>query len=316
MRLIEVEDLRRSFAGVNAVNGVSFHVDRGEVLGFLGPNGAGKTTTMRMIAGYLPPTSGVIRIAGAEVRIDQQSARARCGYLPEGAPLYEDMTPDGFLNFAARLRGLNRTDRRTRIETVIDRLQLREVLRRRIGALSKGFKRRVALAATLVHDPEILVLDEPTDGLDPNQKHAVRELIAEIRPHKAIIISTHLLEEVDAICDRAIIIDHGVLVGEGSTEELRARSASHNAISMQFATTGDAGKARALLAAMPEIERVASDASADQTRLTAYPRDRAFVADIVAARLRAAGTEFRQLETSAGRLDEVFRSLTRPLQAA
>ncbi len=308
-RLVDVDHLTKAFGSVAAVNGVSFHVNRGEVLGFLGPNGAGKSTTMKMITGYLSPTSGTARIGGADVRTQPRAVKARIGYLPEGAPLYGDMTPEAYLDFSAQVRGLDGEQRKRRVEEVIKQLQLNEVLRRRIETLSKGFKRRLGLAQALVHDPEVLILDEPTDGLDPNQKHAVRQLINEIKPNKAIVISTHLLEEVDAICDRAIIIDHGVLVGEGTPAELRARAENHNAVAIQL-PTHIGPKAAKIIAAMPQIERVVPTAHGAMMHLTAYPKGHEFAADIVAAKLRADGIEFQELHTEAGRLDLVFRQLT------
>ncbi len=314
-RLIEVDGLTKAFGSVAAVNGVTFHVNRGEVLGFLGPNGAGKSTTMRMITGYLTPTSGTARIGGADVRTEPKAVKQKIGYLPEGAPLYGDMTPESYLDFSARIRHMNAADRARSVKHVIARLQLEEVLCRRIETLSKGFKRRLGLAQALLHDPEVLILDEPTDGLDPNQKHAVRQLINDISKDKAIIISTHLLEEVDAICDRAIIIDHGVLVGEGTPAELQARADNHNAVAIALASSlGD--KAAEFIRAMPEILRVSVEHSGAMATLRAYPRNHAFVADIVAARLRAQALDFHELHTEAGRLDLVFRQLTLPSQAA
>ena len=314
-RLVDVDCLTKAFGSVAAVNGVSFHVNRGEVLGFLGPNGAGKSSTMKMITGYLSPTSGTARIGGADVRTEPRAVKSRIGYLPEGAPLYGDMTPEAYLDFSARIRGLKGDDRQRRVRDVIARLQLEEVLHRRIETLSKGFKRRLGLAQALVHDPEVLILDEPTDGLDPNQKHAVRKLIAEIKTDKAIVISTHLLEEVDAICDRAIIIDHGVLVGEGTPAELRARAENHNAVALALPMQNGA-KAAKVIGAMPEIARVVPTASGNMMTLIAYPKDHVFAADIVAARLRSEGIDFHELHTEAGRLDLVFRQLTIQRQVA
>jgi ABC-2 type transport system ATP-binding protein len=212
--LIEIEHLTKRFGRFTAVDDVSFNVARGEVLGFLGPNGAGKSTTMRMLAGFMPPTSGTARICGHDVQTDGIAARRMLGFLPEGAPTYPDMTVDGFLRFVAKVRGYRGAELVERMDHAIALTHLELVLAQPIDTLSKGFKRRVGLAQALLHDPPVLVLDEPTDGLDPNQKREVRALITEMRPHKAIVISTHILEEVDAVCTRAIIIATGRVVAD------------------------------------------------------------------------------------------------------
>jgi len=224
--MIEIQDLQKSFGDFRAVDGLSFSVEPGEVLGFLGPNGAGKSTTMRMITGFLTPSGGEVRIAGVGVGADPLSAKRRIGYLPEGAPLYPDMTPRTLLEFIAEVRGIPKAERRGRIEKVVAQVHIADVLDQKIETLSKGFKRRVGLAQAILHDPEILILDEPTDGLDPNQKHEVRQLIREMSEDKVIILSTHILEEVDSVCTRAIIIAKGKVVFDGTPGELRDRSPS------------------------------------------------------------------------------------------
>jgi gliding motility-associated transport system ATP-binding protein len=224
--MIKTQNLSKSFHGLVAVDDITFSVEPGEVLGFLGPNGAGKTTTMRMLAGFIAPTGGSASVAGHDVVGDSLAAKAELGYLPEGAPHYGEMTVGGFLEFIADLRGLDGERRRQRLDYVIGRLQLEGVFEQTIETLSKGFKRRVGLAQAIVHDPKVLILDEPTDGLDPLQKHEVRTLIGEIAREKTIVISTHILEEVDAVCTRAIIIAHGKLVADDTPAALRARSAS------------------------------------------------------------------------------------------
>lgn len=217
--MVDVRSLVRRFGPFVAVDDVTFGVARGEVVGFLGPNGAGKSTTMKMITGFLTPTSGSIRVDNHDVISDPIAAKRQIGYLPEGAPAYPDMTPRQFLNFIAAIRRLDDATRRRRLDLVIDRTNIGDVLDQPIDTLSKGFKRRVGLAQAILHDPPVLILDEPTDGLDPNQKHEVRELIHAMAAEKAIIISTHILEEVEAICTRAMIIAHGRLVAEGWPEE-------------------------------------------------------------------------------------------------
>ena len=220
---IEIRDLSRHFGDLVAVDRVSFAVGAGEVLGFLGPNGAGKSTTIRMITGFLPPTGGEVSVCGHDMLADPIPAKAAIGYLPEGAPAYPDMTPAEFLAFTAAARGLSGTGARSAIAEAVRRVQLDEVLHQRIETLSKGFKRRVGLAQAILHDPPVLILDEPTDGLDPNQKHEVRALIRAMAKDKVIVLSTHILEEVAAVCTRAIIIAHGRLVLDVPAEELLAR---------------------------------------------------------------------------------------------
>lgn len=241
--LVETHHLVKKFGGYAAVDGVSLAVKKGEVLGFLGPNGAGKTTTMRMITGYLEPSSGKVTVAGVDTAQDPLAAKRRIGYLPEGAPLYPDMTPLQLLRFVARVRGMSALAFAERLAFVTEALHLGGVLHQAIDTLSKGFKRRVGLAQAILHDPEILILDEPTDGLDPLQKHEVRGLINAMAKEKAIIISTHILEEVEAVCTRAVIIAGGKLVADGTTKELLAKS-RHKTLDDFFravaATTGEA----------------------------------------------------------------------------
>ncbi|MBP6819432.1 MAG: ABC transporter ATP-binding protein [Ferrovibrio sp.] len=216
--MIEIRDLVKKFGPFTAVDGISLTVGKGEVLGFLGPNGAGKSTTMKMLTGFLTPTSGSIKVCGHDVAEDPLAAKRLLGYLPEGAPAYSDMTARGFLDFIADVRRLSGSERQWRLDKVVDQVNIKEVLDQPIDTLSKGFKRRVGLAQAILHDPPVLVLDEPTDGLDPNQKHEVRGLIQGMAAEKAIIISTHILEEVEAVCRRAIIIARGRIVAEGKPE--------------------------------------------------------------------------------------------------
>jgi ABC-2 type transport system ATP-binding protein len=220
--LIEIAGLTKRFGGFTAVDHVSFSVRRGEVLGFLGPNGAGKSTTMRMLAGFMTPTAGTASIQGHDVQTDSVAARRVLGFLPEGAPTYPEMSVVSFLRFCARVRGFTGTELADRVDHALGLTTLRGVRLQPIETLSKGFKRRVGLAQALLHDPPVLVLDEPTDGLDPNQKHEVRGLIAQMAPDKAIVISTHILEEVDAVCSRAIVIANGRIVADATPQALQA----------------------------------------------------------------------------------------------
>ena len=224
--LIEIRELHKRFGSIHGVRGLSFSVRKGEVLGFLGPNGAGKSTTMKMITGFLEPTSGYISVAGMDIHEQPIAIKKKIGYLPEGAPLYGEMTVTAFLNFLADIRGMTGAFREKRIEEVICKIHLESVRNQTLETLSKGYKRRVGVAHAILHDPEILIMDEPTDGLDPNQKHEVRTLLQEMASDKATIISTHILEEVDAICTRAIIIAAGKLLFDGTPAELHAHSDS------------------------------------------------------------------------------------------
>ena len=222
--MIEVENLTKHFGSKAAVDHLSFTVNKGEVLGFLGPNGAGKSTTMRMVTGFLPPTSGQIRICGISMTDQPTEAKKRIGYLPESAPLYDDMTVTGFLNFGASIRGLAGSAKKEAVERAIETCFLQSVARQSINTLSKGYRHRTCLAQSLLHDPEVLILDEPTDGLDPNQKHEVRQLIRRLGENKAILFSTHILEEVEAACTRAVIVDRGRIVVDGTPQELIEKS--------------------------------------------------------------------------------------------
>lgn len=237
--LIEIEGLTKRFGGFTAVDGVSFSVARGEVVGFLGPNGAGKSTTMRMLAGFMPPTSGIARICGEDVVQRPVAAKRNLGFLPEGAPTYPEMGVSDFLDFCARIRGFSRAERGRRVDHAMALTQLQGVRLQPIETLSKGFRRRVGLAQALLHEPPVLVLDEPTDGLDPNQKHEVRELIRAMAPQKAIIISTHILEEVSAVCTRAIIIARGRVLADATPAELVADGRGMEAV-FRALTLGDA----------------------------------------------------------------------------
>jgi ABC-2 type transport system ATP-binding protein len=307
---IDVRSLRKDFGAVHAVDDVTFSVNAGEVLGFLGPNGAGKTTTMRMLTGYMPITAGEVRICGHDIQREPIKGKRMIGYLPEGAPLYGDMTPAGLLGFVSSVRGLSAADRRRRMAFVEEALELAPVLFQRIDTLSKGYKRRVGLAQAVLHDPTVLILDEPTDGLDPNQKHQVRDLIRTMGSEKAIIISTHLLEEVDAVCDRAIVIDRGRLVFSGTPAEFYARSPYHNSVVIEVGVT-QRDKAVAALEGLAGAASVETRPGPGQ-RATIVVRsaDGKSLAMPVGEALQGAGINILEMRTDAGRLDEVFRQIT------
>ncbi len=306
--MIRAESLTKQYGPLTAVDHISFTVQPGEVLGFLGPNGAGKTTTMRMLAGFVPPTSGMAEICGFPVEEKPVEAKRRIGYLPEGAPSWGEMTPREFLNFIVHIRGLSGDHRKSRLDDVIARLHLGPVLDQRIETLSKGFRRRVGLAQAIVHDPPVLILDEPTDGLDPNQKHEVRELINAMAKDKIIVISTHILEEVDAVCTRAIIISAGRIVADETPDAMIRRSRYHNAVTLRFEKAASLKDAAAELRALGEVDHVEID---EATRsVTAFPKGAAHILTAVGDLAGARSWALEQVHLESGRLDEVFRSIT------
>lgn len=308
--MIELENLSKHFGSLVAVDGIGLSVGKGEVLGFLGPNGAGKSTTMKMIAGFLEPTGGIARVCGVDVMADPVAVKRRIGYLPEGAPTYGDMTPRRFLDFVAQVRGFDGAERRRRIDEVVEKVILASVLDQPIETLSKGFKRRVGLAQAIIHDPEILILDEPTDGLDPNQKHHVRELIEEMAADKAIIVSTHILEEVEAVCSRAVIIAHGRLLADGTPDELVAKAPNHNAVVL--AVDDDDGDAAARAAmVMDEVHGVDGMPSPDgTTRLRIFPKPGTPLVQPLSEAMKGVNIDVRELYVERGALDDVFRQIT------
>ena len=301
--MIKIDNLVKAFGPKRAVDGISFTVEKGEVLGFLGPNGAGKSTTMRMITGFMPPTSGAISVGGFDVLESPIEAKRLIGYLPENAASYPDMTVQGFLNFVAELRGLKGRARRKAVERVIELCFLESVLHQSIDTLSKGYKHRTCLAQALVHDPQVLIMDEPTDGLDPNQKHEVRNLIKELGANKAIVFSTHILEEVDAACTRAIIIDRGKIVANGTPAELRNMSDLAGAVTLQAR-----GASLERLSELGRVEKI-------DGAFRIYPRDKSQAAQLaqeVVDMVNLHGWKVEGMYSERGELDEVFRRITLP----
>ena len=305
--MLEISRLTRRFGALTAVDDISFSVAPGEVLGFLGPNGAGKSTTMKMITGFLAPTSGSVRVCGHDVETDGLAARSCIGYLPEGAPGYAEMTVHAFLEFIADVRRLAGTERRTRLDDVIARLGLGSVLPQVIETLSKGFRRRVGLAQAILHDPPVLILDEPTDGLDPNQKHEVRRLIRDVSKDKIIVISTHILEEVDAVCTRAIIVAGGRLLADDTPRGLEARSRWHGAVTLSLDGPVELETVRARLLGLAEV--AAAETTGPQS-VTAFARAGTAPLTAIGALAAREGWKLTELRPEAGRLDEVFRSIT------
>ncbi len=303
--MIETNRLTRRYGGLTAVDALSIRVEPGQVLGLLGPNGAGKSTAMRMIAGFLVPTSGTASVCGYDVVRDPLKAKRALGYLPEGAPSYGEMTVREFLQFIIRLRGFKADTGFRRFDEVVQRLQLEDVLGQCIETLSKGLRRRVGLAQAILHDPPVLMLDEPTDGLDPNQKHAVRQLIDTMARDRTILISTHLLEEVHALCNRVVIIACGRLLADATPAELERRSRYHGAVS--FSAPGS-GMSQEMLGRLPQVAAIEVDPL--DGRVTVFPRRGERILEAVEGLLREQGLEVSEIQLERGRLDEVFRQIT------
>ncbi len=299
--MIEAIDLRKEYGGFTAVDDLSFTVEPGQVLGFLGPNGAGKSTTMKMLTGFLAPTAGTARINGHDIGSDSLAARRCMGYLPEGAPSYGEMTVGAFLDFVARAREIDNPAAAR--GAAVERLALGGVLHQSIETLSKGFRRRVGLAQAILHDPQVLILDEPTDGLDPNQKHEVRRLIEDMSSDKIIVISTHILEEVEAVCNRVMVIAHGRMLADDTPAGMVARSRYHNAVTLVLDAPEQAAS---VLSELPQVRK----AEIRDGELTVFPASEGLlpaVSRVVAER----GWDVAELRLEAGRFDEVFREITK-----
>ena len=311
---VTIENLSKAFGPILAVDRVSFSIQQGDVLGFLGPNGAGKSTTMKMITGFLTPTSGTVSINGHDIQDQALEAKRNIGYLPEGAPAYQDMTPEGFLTFIAQMRGYRGTEVQRRVSDTVEKVNLSSVLDQRIETLSKGFKRRVGLAQAILHDPQVLVLDEPTDGLDPNQKHEVRSLITTMAREKAIILSTHILEEVHAVCTRAIIIANGKVVVDGTPEDLEAKSGRHHAVILTV-QNGLQVKVPETLTDLPGVKSVESlEGEGGPLRYRVIPQDGHSILHAVSQTAHTYQWQVVELYVERSHLDEVFRFLTMPTQ--
>ena len=311
--MIKVENLSKHFGPKVAVNNVSFSVERGEVLGFLGPNGAGKSTSMRMITGFIPPTDGKITVGGFDMVENPIPAKRLIGYLPENAPAYTDMTVGGFLGFCAELRGLHGDDKKKAVHRAVEMCFLESVMYQSVDTLSKGYRHRTCFAQSIIHDPDILILDEPTDGLDPNQKHEVRNLIRRMGEKKVIIFSTHILEEVEAACTRAIIIDRGQIVANGTPAELKRKS--DNAGTVVLVARGATGaEITSRLGSVPNARRAAIIKEENgKVWARVYPqidnRNGELARNVASA---ASSWQIEEIRTEEGRLDEVFRSITLP----
>ncbi|MGB0497810.1 MAG: ABC transporter ATP-binding protein [Rubricella sp.] len=310
MTLVSAKELRKRFGEMTAVDGISLDVARGEVVGFLGPNGAGKSTTMKMITGFLEPDAGRAEIAGVDVWADPVAAKARLGYLPEGAPAYGDMPVADFLTFCGKMRGLRGARLQNRLAEMVEHVRLGEVWSKPIETLSKGYRRRVGIAQALIHDPDVLILDEPTDGLDPNQKHEMRELIRAIAPNKSIIVSTHILEEVEAVCTRAVIIAKGRIVADDKPHDLLERAAEGRAIRV---TVGSPDAAQVIERIKPHAEgaevQVMERVNGSTRIIVRYADQPADTAEL-AQRLKSADLPVEEVGLWRPRLEDVFRDVT------
>lgn len=308
--MIEVIEISRNFGRFQAVSNVSFQVQKSEVLGFLGPNGAGKSTTMKMLTGYLQPSSGDALICGHSVTKQSLKARAKIGYLPESAPSYGEMQVEEFLRFAGKVRGLTGEKLNSQIEKVLEDTSLQTVRKQLIETLSKGYRQRTCLAQSLLHDPPVLLLDEPTDGLDPNQKYEVRKLISQLKEDRTILVSTHILEEVEAICTRAIILSEGKIVGDGTPEELLSKSVYHNAINLKISVKPNQNVQQILLG-IPSVERVEIQSSNHQTlSFVILAKQGQPILEEVKEHLDQQNVKIVEMYVEKGRLDEVFRQMT------
>jgi ABC-2 type transport system ATP-binding protein len=305
--MIELERVSKRFVKRDVVSDLSFVAELGEVLGFLGPNGAGKSTTMKMITGFLLPSAGTIKIAGLDIHQHPIKSKMRMGYLPEGAPLYQDMEVGQFLSFIADIRQLRGQYRQQRIAETLEQMELTDVLYQPIGTLSKGFIRRVGMAQALIHDPEILILDEPTDGLDPNQKHHVRQLIQQLAHRKLIVVSTHILEEVSAVCSRAIIIHQGKKIVDDTPNALEAQSRYFRAVSMHFDVHVDMAGVQSILRNQPTLSELEQD---DQYHIRVLSPGGDSILPRISELIRHHGWPVKDLYVERGRLEDVFRALT------
>lgn len=314
--MISVERLTKKFGARTAVADVSFTVDPGTVLGFLGPNGAGKTTTMRMIAGYLSPTSGRVMLCGDEVAAHPAKTQKYIGYMPENTPLYEDMTVQEFLRFIAEIRGFNGAERNRKADAVMETCALQPVRHQVIETLSKGYRQRTSFAQALLPDPPVLLLDEPTNGLDPNQKKVVREMILQMAPKKTIVISTHVLEEVEAVCSRVVIISRGRIVADSTPAALKQRSRDYNVLTLEL--VAPEGEVERAFGAIPDVEKalVLEKKSGGGVRLRLVPRNQQPLAATALEVARGRGWLVTDMQNNGGRLDEVFQQITTTEDAA
>ncbi len=312
--MVKVKSLYKWFGSKLAVDDVSFEVSRGEILGFIGPNGAGKSTTMRIITGFIPASNGTVTVGGFDIDSEPVKAKSLMGYLPENAPLYANMTVYGFLNFAAEMRGFHGTEKKRKIENVLSTCFLDPVRHQSVDTLSKGYRHRTCLAQSIIHDPDVLILDEPTDGLDPNQKREIRNLIKSMSRNKVIILSTHILEEVEAVCSRVLIIDKGRKIFDGSSAEMKQKSENAGALTLEFA----GGNATEIAERLKLVDGVAKSETDENSKDNAIVKvtpskqaDRCEVRRKIYEVVKNQGWNLSQMKIEEGRLDEVFYNMTK-----
>ncbi len=310
--MIEVDHLTKQYGSLKAVDNVSFSVEKGEILGFLGPNGAGKSTTMKMLSCFITPTSGTARIGGYDILSNSLEVRQLIGYLPENAPSYKDMTVVEFLRFVAEIRGYNKAELSSRVDNAIETTFLEYARYQTINTLSKGYRQRVGFAQALIHDPPVLILDEPTDGLDPNQKYEVRTLIKNMSKEKVIILSTHILEEMEAVCSRAIIINSGIIAADGTPEDLLGQSSYYQAVSLALIEkpADEVLKALEGLESIQKIEQGPETANSNEFRLCIYPKKGHNPITDVTQFIKEKNLLIKEIFSEKGKMDEVFRNLT------
>jgi ABC-2 type transport system ATP-binding protein len=312
--MIKVENLYKWFGSKLAVEDVSFEVSRGEILGFIGPNGAGKSTTMRIITGFIPASKGKVSVGGFDIDNESVKAKSLMGYLPENAPLYANMTVYGFLNFAAEIRGFHGKAKKSKIENVISTCFLDPVRHQSVDTLSKGYRHRTCLAQSIIHDPDVLILDEPTDGLDPNQKREIRNLIKSMSKSKVIILSTHILEEVEAVCSRVLIIDKGRNIFDGTASEMKRKSENAGTLTLEFSVGNASEMAERLKLVDGVAKSEAGDASGENAIVKVTPSkqaDRCEVRRKIYEVVKNQGWNLSQMKIEEGRLDEVFYTMTK-----
>ncbi|HOP35488.1 MAG TPA: ATP-binding cassette domain-containing protein [Syntrophales bacterium] len=311
--MIHAEGLTKDYGNLRAVDGITFDISRGEVLGLLGPNGAGKTTTLRMITGYLAPTSGSIRIGGRSIQEDLLEIKKTMGYLPESAPLYKDMLVYDYLVYAAEIRGLEKERRMERLKELAGLCGIGDIMHRTVGELSRGLKQRVGIAYAMISDPEILILDEPTAGLDPNQIAEIREIIREIGKKKTVILSTHILSEAEATCDRIMIIDRGRIVADDATDALKQSAAGRVVIHLGFRETGDADEVISLLGTVEGVEKIerVDGGEPGTSHFRLYGDPASDVRDRVYDKIRETGWRLTEFYREKRTLEAIFRELTR-----
>ncbi|MBT4286856.1 MAG: ATP-binding cassette domain-containing protein [Deltaproteobacteria bacterium] len=310
--MIEVENLTKKYGSFSAVDDLSFNVNKGEILGFLGPNGAGKSTTMKMLSCFTTPTSGTARIGGFDIINDSLAVRELVGYLPESAPSYKDMTVLEFLTFIAEIRGFEKKENKEKVENIVETTFLDKVLYQTINTLSKGYRQRVGFAQALIHDPPVLILDEPTDGLDPNQKYEVRTLIKKMAAEKAIILSTHILEEMEAVCTRALIINNGKIVADGTPDELLSRSERYNAVNLTFDQKPDATVLSELgqVADVKQIEDIINSDTLEKFQYRIIPENGQLILPVISKFINDKKILVNEIYSEKGQMDKVFRNLT------